>query len=221
MQNFIMQKKKLKAPFEAQFETSFETWSLEALAEKIKRCKKCRLWKTRNKAVPGEGNGKARLMIIGQAPGKQEDKTGRPFVGRAGFFLMNALKKFGKKRGDFFITSVLKCFPPKNRKPKQDELAACLPYTLQQIAIIKPKAILLLGEIATKAILKKDFKTVRGKFVKFEGGVGIKNIHSICFVTYHPAMAMRFPDARKIFFADLKNFFKKLKKSNKKLSQEK
>jgi DNA polymerase len=187
-----MAKQKLKKASKGQL--------IEALAEEIRQCKKCELWRTRNKAVAGEGNVNAKIMIIGQAPGKQEDATGRPFVGRAGKFLEAQLKRLGKNREDFFITSVLKCFPPSNRKPTKQELFTCLPYTLAQIAVIKPKALLLLGEIATEALLKRKFREVRGKFVRQNG---IK-----CFATFHPSAAMRFKKVRQKFLADLSLFFK-------------
>lgn len=174
---------------------------LENLYKEIKNCKKCRLWKTRKNAVPGEGNSNAEIMIIGQAPGKEEDKSGKPFIGRAGKLLDDAFLKLNKKREDFFITSILKCFPPANRKPKQDEIKACLPYTLKQIEIIKPKAILLLGEIATNALLGISFKEAKGKFIEKNG---IKY-----FTTYHPAAVLRFPKIKEKFFKDLEKFFRK------------
>lgn len=183
----------------------FFEMKLEELAKEISKCRKCRLWKTRKHAVPGEGNAKAEIMIIGQAPGKKEDATGRPFVGRAGRFLTSTLEQFGKQRNNFFITSIVKCFPLRNRKPRQDEIATCLPYTLAQIETIKPKAVLLLGEIATKALLSKELKTVRGKFFEKNG--------ILFFSTYHPSAVMRFKKLQKEWLNDLKQFFRKLKKS--------
>jgi len=176
---------------------------IEKLAKQIMQCKKCRLWKIRKNAVPGEGKSNAEIMIIGQAPGRQEDETGRPFVGRAGKLLNEALARFGRKREDFFITSILKCFPPANRKPKQDEIKACLPYTLKQIEIIKPKAILLLGEVAAKALLNIEFKKGRGKFIKQNS--------IVYFATYHPAAALRFPKVKEEFLKDLEKFFINIK----------
>jgi len=174
---------------------------IEKISEEIKKCRKCGLWKSRKNAVPGEGDINARIMIIGQAPGKQEDATGRPFVGKAGKFLTNSLEKFGKKREEFFITSVIKCFPPANRKPTKKEIHACLPYTLAQIKAIKPEKILVLGEIACTALLNKKFKEVKGKFIEKE------DIEF--FVTFHPSAAMRFKKIKEKFFKDLETFFKK------------
>ena len=174
--------------------------SIEEISKRIKECKKCGLWKTRNNAVPGEGNKNAKVMIIGQAPGKQEDILGRPFVGKAGKFLTQALEKFGKKREEFFITSIIKCFPPYNRKPSKKEIENCLPYTIQQIKTIKPKMILILGEVACEALINKKFSEVRGKFVE-------KNRIKF-FVTFHPSAAMRFKKIKEKFIQDLDLFFK-------------
>jgi len=172
---------------------------LERLAAQIRRCKGCRLWKSRRHAVPGEGNPHARIMLIGQAPGKTEDATGRPFVGRAGKLLTALLENNGIKRENVFITSVIKCFPPKNRPPKRDEIAACRPYLMQQITLIKPKVIVLLGIVAAKAVLGNE-----ERLEKIHGKKIIKN--GITYIpTYHPAAAIRFPKIRKKLEMDFKN----------------
>ena len=169
---------------------------IERIAEKIRKCTLCRLWKTRNKVVFGEGPINAKIMLIGQAPGKQEDKVGKPFVGRAGKLLNKLLRKAGINRDECFITSVLKCFPPKNRKPKKQEIRKCKPYLLKQIELIRPKVIVLLGNTAVEAILgKTKLKEVRGK--KFF-------INHMLFVpTYHPAAALRFKQLEKEIEKDL------------------
>ncbi|HDI03221.1 MAG TPA: uracil-DNA glycosylase [Candidatus Pacearchaeota archaeon] len=169
---------------------------LRELLECVRKCKKCGLWKTRNKVVFGEGPINAKIMLIGQAPGKQEDKVGEPFVGRAGKLLNKLLRKAGIKRDECFITSVLKCFPPKNRKPKKQEIRKCKPYLLKQIELIRPKVIVLLGNIAVEAILgKTKLKEIRGK--KFF-------INHMLFVpTYHPAAALRFKQLEKKIEKDL------------------
>ena len=176
---------------------------LKRIANEIKRCKKCKLWRTRKKAVPGEGSPNARLFFIGEAPGAVEDKTGRPFVGESGKLLTKILKANGIGREKVFITSCLKCKPPKNRKPKEDELRKCKSFLLKQISIIKPKIIVLLGYTAIKNLIgdkdKMRLKEMHGKLVKKEG----KNY----FITYHPAAGRRFPPIRKT----IENDFSKLK----------
>ncbi|MBW2994799.1 uracil-DNA glycosylase [Candidatus Woesearchaeota archaeon] len=165
--------------------------TLQKIAEKIKRCKSCRLYKTANKAVPGQGPYNASIMIIGMAPGKKEDLTGTPFVGRAGKFLDYLLEKNRIDRKKIFITSIIKHHPPKNRLPKVDEITACLSYTIEQIKTINPKTIVLLGNVARKYIPKEILKK--------------KKVIS----TYHPAAGMRFPKIRKKILMD----FGKLKNS--------
>lgn len=174
---------------------------LEKLNEEIKNCKKCDLWKLRKNVVPGEGSASAKIIIIGQAPGVQEDKTGRPFVGPAGKFLKYLLDLAGLKREEVFITSPLKCLPqsPINRKPKKKEIESCLPWLKKQIEIINPKKFILLGEVAFSIFFPdKNLKDFRGKKIKKEG--------KEFFVTYHPSAGLRFPKIRKILEEDFKKF---------------
>lgn len=159
---------------------------IKTLNKKINTCKKCNLWKTRIKAVPGEGPSKAKLMLIGECPGAEENKIGKPFIGRAGKFLNQLLTKNKINRKKVFITSVLKCYSKKT--PTQKQIKTCKPYLLKQINIIKPKTIVLLGKTAQKTIGK------------------LTNIRII--KTYHPAAGMRFPKVRKKILQD----FKKIKK---------
>ena len=160
--------------------------TLTSVAGQVRGCQRCPLYKKAHKGVPGEGNPKAKIMLIGQAPGREEDKTGRPFVGRAGKFLTAQLKKIGIARKDVFITSVVKHFPPKNRLPTKDEVNACLPYCIEQIYLINPKTIVLLGSIAEKAL--KGHPALLGRKV---------------LSTPHPAAAMRFPKLKKKFEAKI------------------
>ena len=170
---------------------------IKRLAPKIRRCKKCPLWRTRNNTVPGEGPANAKIMIIGQAPGQEENFQGRPFVGRAGQFLNQLLKLAKIKREKAFVTSPLKCFPPKNRKPTKKEIAACLPYLLEQIDIINPQKVILLGEVAFSIFFpKQKLKEFRGHWIKKEGRQ--------FFITYHPAAGLRFPKIKKILEKDFK-----------------
>jgi uracil-DNA glycosylase family 4 len=122
--------------------------SLEEINMQVYSCKKCRLWQGAKHGVPGEGPINAKVMVVGQNPGKEEDEVGRPFVGRAGKFLIKALAEHGIKREELFITNIVKHTSPKNRKPFKDEIAACVPYLTAQIGIIKPKIIVLLGATA-------------------------------------------------------------------------
>jgi DNA polymerase len=164
---------------------------LEKLNREIKNCKKCFLWKTRKNAVPGEGPIKAKIMILGQSPGVEEDKTSRPFIGRAGKFLNQLLKMAGMERKKVFITSPLKCLPqpPINRKPKKEEIDACLPYLEKQIEIINPQKFILLGEVAFSVFFPdKKLSNFRGKWIKKAG--------KFYFPTYHPAAGLRFPKIR-------------------------
>ena len=171
------------------------------LHKEIQKCKKCVLADTRTNAVPGEGPANAKIMIIGQAPGALEDKTGKPFVGRAGKFLDKLLEIAQIDRKKVFITSPIKCFPPKNRKPKASELKACLPYLKKQIEIISPEKFILLGDVAFSVFFPKlKLKDYRGRVIK----INKKEF----FITYHPAAGLRFPRIKEILIKD----FKKLKK---------
>lgn len=175
---------------------------LEKLNEEIRNCKKCPLWKMRRNTVPGEGPVNTKIMIVGMAPGVEEDKIGKPFVGRAGRFLNELLKIAGIKRKKVFITSPLKCLPqpPPNRKPTKKEIESCLPYLKKQIGIINPKKFILLGEVAFSIFFPKEkLKNFRGKRIKRDG--------KEFFITYHPAAGLRFPKIKKILEKD----FKKLK----------
>ena len=179
---------------------------LEKLNQKIRNCKKCNLWRRRKNVVPGEGPANAKIMIIGQAPGSEEDKIGKPFIGRAGKFLNELLKIAKIKREKIFITSPLKCLPqpPPNRKPTKKEIEACLPYLKKQIKIINPQKFILLGEVAFSVFFPcKKLKDFRGKWVTLRQAQGKKKF----FITYHPAAGLRFPKIKKILEKD----FRKLK----------
>lgn len=152
------------------------TDSLRVISDEVAECRKCRLYKQAKHGVPGEGNFHAKVFFIGQAPGAEEDKTGKPFVGRAGQFLTKMLGEIGLKRQDIFITSTVKHFPPKNRMPKPDEIHACKPYLLRQIHLVNPKIVVLLGKVAENNM--KNEPMLKNKKV---------------LVTVHPSAAMRFP----------------------------
>jgi DNA polymerase len=172
--------------------------TLDQVAERIRTTYCCDLCPNRTNAVPGEGNPKARMMLVGEAPGATEDQTGRPFVGQAGQLLNGILEAIGLKREDVYITNVVKCRPPQNRKPLPDEIAACIPYLYRQIALIKPKVIVALGGTAAEAMLgvKKSLGDLRGKVHRF-GGIPL-------VVTYHPAALLRNPNWKKPTWDDVR-----------------
>jgi len=149
---------------------------LKMLHAKIMKCQKCPLSQLRTKAVPGEGSIGAKIMFIGQAPGREEDKTGRPFVGRAGKFLDELFQANGISREEVFLTGSVKCFPPDNRVPKREELLACKPYLIEQIVLVNPRMVVFLGNVAQKFLLNEEI--LKGRII---------------FFTYHPAAGMRFP----------------------------
>jgi len=162
-------------------------------------------------AVPGEGPTNSKIMFVGEAPGKEEDLSGRPFVGRSGKFLTELIKKAGLKREACFITSVIKHRPPKNRKPKKEEISICFPYLESQIKLINPKKIVLLGQTAFSAFFSAGkLKDFRGKFVTLRQAQGDKIISRDYFITYHPAAGIRFQKMKKIIEEDFKNVLKSL-----------
>ncbi len=158
---------------------------MKELEEKIRECRLCNLSENRTNAVPGSGNYKAKLMIIGEAPGRNEDLQGLPFVGQAGKLLEQMLNEINIKREDVFITNVVKCRPPENRDPTEEEINICKPYLFKQIELINPKVILLLGKYSLKTILNMNLK-----ITYLKGRVFIKNDKYI-FCTYHPAFVLR------------------------------
>lgn len=175
---------------------------LYELSEGIRKCTACPLWESRTLVVPGEGLSKTKVMFVGEAPGAEEDRVGRPFVGRAGKFLDDLFEKNGIKRKDVFITGSVKCHPPKNRNPTAKELKTCKGLWLdKQIEIIKPELIVILGGIALKSLFNKT------KINAFHGKTITKNKQEY-FVTYHPAAGMRFLKIRK----EMEKDFKKLGK---------
>lgn len=179
----------------------------EKLNKEIRNCKKCPLRRLRKNTVPGEGPANAKIMVIGQAPGVQEDKLGRPFVGRAGKFLNHLFILAGIMRDKVFITSPLKCLPqpPINRKPKKEEIKACLPYLEKQIEIINPQKFILLGEVAFSIFFpKKELSSFRGKWTQPTHHPFFKGKKKF-FITYHPAAGLRFPKIKKILEEDFEN----------------
>ncbi len=178
---------------------------LTELEKEIKNCTKCRLCKTRTNVVVGDGNIRAKIMLIGEGPGENEDLTGVAFVGKAGQLLDKMLLSIGLDRKSTYICNIVKCRPPKNRNPQPDEVAACMDYLRKQYLIMKPKAVLLLGSIACKNILGESFSIMRSHG-KEEVKKGV-----IFMPTFHPSALLRNENLKKLAWEDLKKFRKILK----------
>ena len=174
----------------------YDNW--EQLEVETKQCKKCRLCQTRNNVVFGTGNKEADLMFIGEGPGADEDIQGEPFVGKAGKLMNMAFETIGLKREEVYIANIVKCRPPSNRNPQDDEAIACLNYLRNQVILIKPKIIVLLGSVALKNILGKEYGITasRGRWVEKRG--------ILYMPTWHPAALLRDETKKIDFIKDLK-----------------
>jgi DNA polymerase len=172
----------------------------DALKAEVLTCKKCSLHTTRTQGVFGVGNRRADWLIIGEAPGAEEDRQGEPFVGRAGQLLNAMLKAIGLPRESVFIANVLKSRPPGNRDPKPEEVSACLPYLMRQIALLQPKLMLAVGRIAAQNLLATDLSLsrLRGQVHTFG------ELNTPLIVTYHPAYLLRTPADKRKAWEDLK-----------------
>ena len=186
---------------ELSFESKFASIG-EHLAA-ISDCQLCPLGQHRNKFVYGVGNPDADIMFIGEAPGAEEDRLGEPFVGRAGKLLDRILTAMELSRDQVYIGNILKCRPPANRDPRPDEMAKCMPYLREQIHLIKPKILCLLGRVAAHVILSTTtpLGRLRNRWHQFEG------IPTI--VTYHPAALLRFPAYKKDTWADMQELMRR------------
>jgi DNA polymerase len=184
---------------------------MEQIISDIKKCEKCELCKTRTQAVPGDGNLKAEIIIVGEAPGKNEDIKGVPFVGRAGKILDEMLLKIGLERKDIYITNIVKCRPPENRDPTPNEKKICSEHLDKQIEKMKPKVIVSLGRHSGKYLFEKyglEFPGIgeaHGKSFKTESGL-------VLFPIYHPAAAIYNQKLKKDLEEDFQNLIKILKK---------
>lgn len=174
----------------------YNNW--EELEKSISGCEKCKLCKGRKNIVFGIGNKDAKLMFIGEGPGADEDEQGIPFVGKAGQLMNKALEGLGIKREEVYIANIVKCRPPNNRDPEKEEIDSCLDYLRNQVMLIKPKVIVLLGRIALKSILGEEYSITasRGKIIDRKGIIYIP--------TWHPAALLRDEYKKIDFWNDLK-----------------
>ena len=175
-----------------------QTRTLEDIASIIAACRKCKLCERRTKTVPGEGPATARLVVIGEGPGRTEDETGRPFVGRAGELLTKILEAIKLQREQVYICNIVKCRPPENRLPQYDEIAACLPFLYRQIELVKPKVILAMGGTAAQSLLntKQSLGALRNQIHRFRGIPVV--------ITYHPAALLRNPNWKRPTWDDVR-----------------
>jgi DNA polymerase len=179
-------------------EDPLQSAGIDELAALVRECTACRLCENRTLAVPGEGPGDARLVVVGEGPGAKEDETGRPFVGRAGELLTEILAAIDLPREQVFICNVVKCRPPSNRKPQQDEIDACVPYLYRQIEVLQPAVILAMGGTAAETLLgtRQSLGALRNKVHEFRG--------TPLVVTYHPAALLRNPHWKKPTWDDVR-----------------
>jgi uracil-DNA glycosylase len=182
-------------------ETRYANETIEDIRRDLGDCKRCKLFSTRTNLVFGEGSPKAELMFVGEGPGADEDATGRPFVGRAGQLLTKMIEAIDLKREDVYIANVVKSRPPGNRTPESDEVKACIPFLFRQIAAIRPKLIVALGNPSMQALLdtKIGITKMRGQFQNYPRIPEIKVLP-----TFHPAYLLRSPDKKREAWEDLK-----------------
>lgn len=201
----ILEKAVLRSDKEALAGTIGQKDGLVELREYIGDCRRCKLSEKRKNIVFGEGNEDADLMFIGEGPGRDEDMQARPFVGEAGKLLTRLIEKLGMKREEVYIANIVKCRPPFNRNPEQDEIDTCKPFVEKQIGIIKPKVIVCLGRIAAQSLLgiKTPISRLRGHFYSYE---------SIPVMpTFHPAYLLRNPKDKWLVWDDMQKVMEKLK----------
>ena len=179
----------------------YNNW--EELEEVVKQCRKCRLCETRKNVVFGVGNRESDIMFIGEGPGADEDAQGEPFVGKAGKLMNMAFDMLGIKREEVYIANIVKCRPPNNRNPQDDEAENCLDYLRNQVILVKPKIIVLLGSVALKNILGKEYGITasRGKWLERKG--------ILYMPTWHPAALLRDENKKIDFIKDLKQVIKR------------
>ena len=174
---------------------------LEQIKQDVVKCTKCELSETRTNSVPGKGNFKSDVIFVGEAPGKNEDKNGEPFIGIAGKKLTNALENAGVSRDEIYITNIVKCRPPSNRVPKPNERETCQAYLKEEISIIKPKIICILGNTVFNSVLGGS------EIIKYRGKVAQKD-NQLYFITIHPAATIYNQKLISVLKKDIKKLFK-------------
>jgi DNA polymerase len=176
--------------------------ALEEVASEVRSCTRCRLHETRTRAVPGEGNPDTEVVFVGEGPGQNEDRQGRPFVGRAGDLLVKFLATLRWRRDEVFITNIVKCRPPENRDPEPDEIAACAPYLQRQLEILDPALVVTLGRHSLGRFMPDSrISQVHGTVRPVDPATGAAN--ALVFAMYHPAAALRTPDIERTSYDDV------------------
>lgn len=182
---------------------------LKQVEDEVRGCPRCKLAATRTNAVPGEGDFRSVVLFVGEGPGAEEDRQGRPFVGRSGQFLADNLARIGLRRADVFITNVVKCRPPENRDPEPDEIAACSDYLTRQIALINPRIIVTLGRVSMARFFPGSAITrVHGQIKNIGGG-------RVALAMFHPAAALRNPAWKEMFEQDIEQLPRLLERARK------
>jgi DNA polymerase len=176
--------------------------ALEQIASEVRSCTRCRLHETRTLAVPGEGDPSTEVVLVGEGPGFNEDRQGRPFVGRAGDLLVRLLGSIGWRREDVFITNIVKCRPPENRDPQPDEIAACEPYLQRQLQVLDPSVVVTLGRHSMGRFLPgARISQVHGTMRPAAPSTGAED--ALVFAMYHPAAALRTPAIERESYDDI------------------
>jgi uracil-DNA glycosylase family 4 len=176
--------------------------ALEEIAAEVRVCTNCRLHQTRTKAVPGEGDPDTEVVFVGEGPGFNEDREGRPFIGRAGDLLVKLLASIGWRRDDVFITNVVKCRPPDNRDPQPDEIAACAPFLHRQLEVLDPAVVVTLGRFSMGTFMPgARISQAHGTVRPVDPATGARA--ALVFAMYHPAAALRTPAIERDSYADI------------------
>ena len=176
--------------------------ALEVIASEVRACTRCRLHETRTTAVPGEGDPDTEVVFVGEGPGFNEDREGRPFVGRAGGLLVRMLGSIGWRRDDVFTTNVVKCRPPDNRDPEPDEIAACAPYLRRQLEVLDPAVVVTLGRFSMQTFIPgARIGQAHGTTHAIDPETGAAN--ALAFAMYHPAAALRSSGLEQTSFEDM------------------
>lgn len=174
---------------------------LDGIAAEVRACQRCRLGATRTNAVPGEGQPETEVVFVGEGPGFNEDRLGRPFVGRAGDLLVKLLATLGWRRSEVFITNVVKCRPPENRDPEPDEVAACLPYLRRQLEVLEPALVVTLGRHSLGRFMPgARISQAHGTFAPVDPETGAHD--ALAYALYHPAAALRSTEVERQSYVD-------------------